>query len=156
MNLRHTAALALVGWYLMLPPNACEESSTCNGKSIFWNAVASLRGQSDSWAVWRNSLQDRVAIDAPLSEWHQLSEFETLKECHAEAVWNSATPIDTDQEKRNLEDVKRARLELKDEGHEKPSTEEVGVRAAMIRGFLNAQAGAARCIASDDPRLKGD
>ncbi len=28
MNLRHAAALALVGWYLMVPPPACLQSQT--------------------------------------------------------------------------------------------------------------------------------
>jgi hypothetical protein len=140
----------------MVPPNACEVSSACNGNSIIWSAIAALRGQSASWTEWRNSLQDRVALDAPLSEWHQLNQFESLKECHVEAIWNSLILSGPDEAKRSLADGERARSELKEEGHEAPSTEEVGVRAAMIRGFLNAQTAAARCIASDDTRLKGD
>jgi hypothetical protein len=57
MNLRHAAALALVGWYLMVPPTANE-----------------VLGLSDP-------AEDLVALRAPLSEWFLSHSFDTAQEC---------------------------------------------------------------------------
>jgi hypothetical protein len=57
MNLRHAAALTLVGWYLMMPPTADE-----------------VLGRSDPG-------EDLVALSAPLSEWFLSQSFDTAQEC---------------------------------------------------------------------------
>jgi hypothetical protein len=57
MNLRHATALALVGWYLMVPPIANTE------------------------AQWITE-----SLVAPLSQWSSLQSFDTAKECEDEAA----------------------------------------------------------------------
>ena len=52
MNLRHAAALALVGWYLMVPPH------------LHWH------GQYETYSP-----------DAPLSEWKHKATFDTEVDC---------------------------------------------------------------------------
>ena len=54
MTLRHAAALALVGWYLMQPPTIRGK----DGKSIFLD-------------------------HAPLSDWRHITSFDTAKDCEA-------------------------------------------------------------------------
>ncbi len=55
MNLSHAAALALVGWYLMVPPR---------------NLHPFVKG-------------DNVDTAAPLSEWTHLASSDSAKECEA-------------------------------------------------------------------------
>jgi hypothetical protein len=55
MNLRHAAALALVGWYLMQPPT----HRGADGKSVFEDAL-------------------------PLTTWKQIAAYDTAKECQAQ------------------------------------------------------------------------
>jgi len=66
MNLRHAATLALVGWYLMKPP-----------LYIPWtDRVRQLLGYpSENWEYDR---------DAPISQWSQVGEFDSLAACHAD------------------------------------------------------------------------
>ena len=65
MNLRHAAALALVGWYLMVPP-------------VHWGIVkAPMRSNT----VYFDP-------DAPLSQWWTQDSFETLSDCReGRFVW---------------------------------------------------------------------
>jgi hypothetical protein len=42
MNLRHTAALALVGWYLMLPP-----LDPANMTQVDWSAVIEMASHEE-------------------------------------------------------------------------------------------------------------
>ena len=56
MNPRHAAALALVGWYLMLPPHGSSGGVTALG-------------------VW---------TDAPMSKWEIDQSFDTADECEQE------------------------------------------------------------------------
>ena len=104
MKLRHAAALALVGWYLMVPPN---QAGWACGQSFAAVLSHQLFGTGDDkLCAHYSSLPD---LDAPLSQWHQAGEpFETLSEC---------------------EEVRDKRLK------------EPGMMLA-------------KCIASDDPRLK--
>lgn len=77
MNLHHAAALALVGWYLMVPPTLAETS--CSG--IF--------STLDRWmnkAAHDKACEDQSKIvnsKAPISEWHEFMFFESLAECEA-------------------------------------------------------------------------
>jgi hypothetical protein len=152
MRFRHAAALATVGWYLMVPPNACDLSSACTGSSIFWSAVESFRSQTpsnrQSEFVWRDRLNNELVFDAPLSKWHQIGEFETLAECRSRYNEN-LKPLPHEQEQA----LNSAKMELNDEGETNPSNDELQSRARLIEGFINDQALQGKCVASDDPRL---
>ncbi len=94
MNLRHTAAFALVGWYLIVPPNVDKP-------------------------------------DAPLSTWNTIKVFDTAVECRdARSKWE-------------IDSVDIVEQNVKRYGH----LQEDDKRQL-------AQGHAARCIATDDPRLK--
>ena len=89
MKLRHAAALALVGWYLMAPP--LYEGHKSN-------------------------------LDAPLSEWVILDSFDSANDC-----WRERSIMNTDHKRDFKHDsIQRERL------------------------------GSISCIATDDPRLKGN
>jgi hypothetical protein len=149
MNARHAAALALVGWYLMLPPTQEALDSNC-GLGDTWTAfrvykdILSLVAPNAAERAETANIEqcDRegivIANDAPLSRWNQGGEFETLAACEAE--------------------------------RQKPLTEKEKAVANFVSGFtrgsgvskddlIRSQETAvniAKCIASDDPRLKGD
>jgi|SRR5208282_4492739 len=96
MNPRHAAALALVGWYLMVPPLTTPKAG--------------------------NALVDS---DAPLSRWMTIASYDTARECNG--VW-----VDT---LRTRSAIMTALREKSD---------------AFVKG---GAVEAARCIATDDPRL---
>ncbi len=99
MNLRHAAALALVGWYLMAPPPN------------------------------QNPNRPQAVIDgtAPLSKWWHLDEFDTAKECKT-------------VREQGREQAKHSGIDTPDRAKE----------------LLYAQRTLSECIATDDPRLKGN
>jgi hypothetical protein len=103
MKSRHAAALALVGWYLMVPPTMGETRWICGKDS----SIAALARQWLDWGEGCSTYNQVAAPGAPLSQWHRVNRFDTVAECE------------------------RGRLQLS-------------------RGKW------AQCIASDDPRLKGD
>lgn len=72
MNIRHAAALALVGWYLMIPP-AVEEDSN-------------------------HALHTKPA---PLSEWQNFESFDTAKECE-EGAKPLVKPMQADVSQQHL------------------------------------------------------
>lgn len=55
MKLRHAAALALVGWYLMVPPLIANPNPTTGGQ---------------------------LEVSAPLSKWEIVRSFDTAAECN--------------------------------------------------------------------------
>jgi hypothetical protein len=67
IKLRHAAAFALAGWYLMVPP--VNHPWTRD----IWH-----------WFDARVAITDKCNPDAPLSEWKQDGEFERVSECQAE------------------------------------------------------------------------
>jgi len=67
MNLRHTAALALLGWYLLTPPIASVGSK--------WNSATK---EYDPYT------------SAPLSQWQTVLTFDTAEECRAELANQNA------------------------------------------------------------------
>ncbi len=148
----HAAALALVGWYLMMPPNACELSSACKGHSIFWGIVSMPRPQSESniqsEMAWRNRMDNDLVLDAPLSEWHQIDEFETLAECRARYEENQKPLPNEQQQYQDL-----AKSQLTDEGTASPSGDALRSRADLLVSSLRLQTIQEMCVASDDPRL---
>ena len=97
MNLRHAAALALVGWYLMVPPPQSFENHKLGPPDLM----------------------------APLSSWRQEDQFDRVKDCEGSML-----------------KTKVYFANLKTNGD------------AGIVNNVKAWMGA-RCIASDDPRLKG-
>jgi hypothetical protein len=99
VNLRHAAALALVGWYLMVPPGErCLEPS-----------------------------------EQPLSKWSTFESFDTAAECRAfQAITIKTT--------KNL-DCSSARK---------------ATRKEWVKNQMRWAAMFGECIASDDPRLKGN
>jgi hypothetical protein len=148
MKPRHAAALALVGWYLMVPPTQEALDSNCAG-----NAWTAFRVYKDFLSMVAPAAADRadaanvkqcdreaivIAPDAPLARWSQRGEFETLTACEAE--------------------------------QQKPLPWQVKMGDDFLAGLMSA-AGVSKgdlirsqeqaltlskCIASDDPRLKGN
>jgi len=143
----HAAALALVGWYLMIPPSAGNLDGACNGKSFFWNVVGTLSTQDrlNSETAMCNRESRRLVASAPLSKWKRVGFDETLAECQARYEEHQKAPSNG----RVM-----AKLELKDEGQASPSDEELKSRADSLTRFLKAQTAAEKCVASADPRLK--
>jgi hypothetical protein len=118
MKLRHAAALALVGWYLMIPP-------------------ALPNGQPN--------------LGAPLSQWGQGGDFDTAAACHKAYGDRLALA------KKALGEVARA-IDLMPEStknSKKPLSQlDPDLYKADLEISLFAlHSAAARCIASDDPRL---
>ena len=109
MNLRHAAALALVGWYLMVPPSMSEMDWTC-GDSLSAHAYHKLFGTADEKECAK--FAEIEAPNAPISKWHEASPFETLSAC------------------------------------------EEGQKRLIDAAKLSSPEHGAKCIASDDPRLK--
>jgi hypothetical protein len=101
MKPRHAAALALVGWYLMVPP---------------------LVGTPPN--------QVSVNLGAPLSEWETYDSYDSAADCHNAALEQLAIS----------EHVS---------AHHNCDTENTCET-------LQTQTKLAKCIATDDPRLKGD
>ena len=109
MNLRHTAALALVGWVLLIPPLVLPESE--------------LRPEPLD-----------VDRKAPLSDWIQEGSFDRAEDCE------------------------KARRALPDEVKNQRTVIIPGAMGAaeIERSHANLVMGAvsARCVRTDDPRLK--
>jgi hypothetical protein len=108
MNPRNTAALALVGWYLMMPPR----------NEITLNALA------------------------PLSRWAIADSFDSASECRL-ALKQKKMIADDEKKQRVAEDERRLQRS------EPPSAniEQIAIEEQNRRSV---------CIATDDPRLKGN
>jgi hypothetical protein len=85
MNLRHAAALALVGWYLMLPPTRFDSSK-----------VFQLRPR------------------APLSEWETVSSFDSAKDCETARTNYDLDDLYKQSQKPRYKDDLRPMLTRKD------------------------------------------
>jgi hypothetical protein len=152
MTVRHAAALALVGWYLMVPPTQEMTDPACNwhNSTFIGGITAVLRGGSD----WNIVICDREALlldtFAPLSEWDSGSAFETLAECQAE----QQKPLSASEKARV---ASAARLAFDSDRKLRPEA-----ASALPNDFVKLALEsretalmASQCIASDDPRLKG-
>jgi hypothetical protein len=73
MNLRHAAAIALVGWYLIFPPTKADVDPHC--------FLPSLSGAQQKLC---DSEGLQMALDAPLSKWKAGSVWQDLAECEAD------------------------------------------------------------------------
>jgi hypothetical protein len=105
MNLRHTAALALVGWYLMMPP-----------------VYKSSAPESEHISVKLGNDYFSIHDEAPISEWENSYSYDPASDCQAvilrllkQKVPKAVDSFEGQQSMRNL---------------------------------------SAKCISSDDPRLK--
>jgi hypothetical protein len=134
MKSRHTAVLALVGWYLLVPPF----KHSWTGDVQYW--MQQMPGVLSSGST-PSPIVDKCTPAAPLSEWTQLDEYEKLAEC------KSAQEKAQDKTREQIKSAENAlHEEFKDAGPskaEKLRTEEE-VDCALY----------ARCVATDDPRLK--
>ncbi len=126
MNPRHAAALALVGWYLMMPPPQFDPATHLpNG------------GPN---------------LDAPLSDWRNEGSFDSAKECQAGLKDNIAFALQIQakiRKEHRSEQQETAEEEKMDRQANVPKGFNRGLRGYGLTGAVNAQ-----CIATDDPRLK--
>jgi hypothetical protein len=138
MKPQHAAALALVGWYLMMPPTQEMLDSSCsNHRSILDSLIATITRESDNDRLKRCDREATMLVpDAPFSRWVQGGEFETLAECRA------------DQKKPLTgEDTEWAKVAG-------GITVSSGVsKEDLIRTQKQALT-FSKCLAGDDPRLK--
>ncbi|MGO9604643.1 MAG: hypothetical protein ACLQAT_14860 [Candidatus Binataceae bacterium] len=83
MKLHHTAvALALMGWYLMMPPNVAQTSCSCAGgfEGRIFDAWIGTNKRMDNCARW-----SKVAdFEAPFSQWSATGSFDTYEQCEAQ------------------------------------------------------------------------
>jgi len=140
MNLRHAAALTLIGWYLMVPPTQEALDSSCSGNPTFSVSgfLLSLFGRETEEQHLNRCDHEGVLFvpEASLSKWNQGGEFETLAECRTE----QQKPF-TEQEKALA-------------GFTSSFTAKSGIsKEDLIRSGEQGIA-LSKCIASDDPRLK--
>jgi hypothetical protein len=105
----HAASLALLGWYLIVPPTA--------GNSV--------RG------------------DLPFGKWENAGSFDTATECRGALI-----KLGKDSEVDIQNALRRCREE------DPVNRQKCGDQRSMTITYQNALE-RARCIASDDPRLKG-
>jgi len=157
MNLRHAAALALVGWYLMVPPMAGDLDETCKsgGRPALSDVTVALLTWTNPDVVNMrrcDRLRNELRYGAPLSDWSQAGSFETLAACEAE--WESSQRYSLNNEGVHSRGV--AKLQLSDEGEQHPSDEDLQFRAQTVETSAREQTLSMKCIATDDPRLKGN
>jgi len=127
MKPRHTAALALVGWFLMMPMIMDKEPvEICPPDSVGAKTPAS--GCEQQRYIYNEA---RVDPTAPLSKWSMACYSESLRDCQAF--------LDKITNARSDRDLERGRSEK-------------SIGDAMDEKFGTS----AQCVASDDPRLKGN
>jgi hypothetical protein len=155
MRFGHATALALVGWYLMMPPMAADRDSSCESQNatfaasdLFW-ALLAWRSPREVNMFRCDNLRHEVLYDAPVSDWRQVGSFETLVACQAEYEKNQKPLKNEDAMSQNI-----AHMEFVDEGESRPSEEQIQTRGNAIELSVIGQSAGEKCIATDDPRLK--
>ena len=106
MSLRHATALALVGWYLMMPPM--------------------LGGNPPIYET------PRPDLNAPLGSWLVAEVFDTAAQCNEALATDREVPPNLDVRKLTAKQF-----------------------AEIQNSKKGLWASSDRCVASDDPRLKG-
>jgi hypothetical protein len=92
---RHAAALALVEWYLMMPPTQEMLDSSCSDRGIVYYLTTLISKETEADRIKRCDREAIVFVpDTKLSLWPQGDEFETLAECRAE---KSKPPTEQDR-----------------------------------------------------------
>jgi hypothetical protein len=117
MNLRHAAALALIGWYLMAPPL---------------------------------SKDGKPNLSAPLSQWNQTGGFDSAKACDNKRESRRKLAAEALNEvQQEMEALPPSNRPLSQSA---PKVYQDDVFASTFAVLVAAS----RCIATDDPRLKGN
>jgi hypothetical protein len=148
---RHAAALALVGWYLMVPPIQEAVDSACQWKQMTYlgRAKGLLRGGGD-WNVIQCDIESLDLDDlAPLSRWQVAGTFDTKTECQTK----QSQPL-TASEITALE--AQAQSTLDNDQTARPK-EAALLPDYFVGHFVRTRQTAiqlSQCIATDDPRLK--
>jgi len=117
---RHAAALALVGWYLMIPP-----LPTTSG----WFSNSSA--------------------PAPISQWKLWASFDSAMLCEAYRGADDSTWLDT------VRRLGAEELGVEAERRNPPKSKTSKAANEAVDEFRDRM-DRARCIATDDPRLKGN
>jgi hypothetical protein len=131
MNRKHAVALALVGWYLMIPPTLDPRTQK---SGLF------------------------VDPSAPLREWDTLATYETKAECersHQERF--SRVKAAEQSDSGEADSIARESAELKQQktfDSEKANALLLRSMAAMSKIQAGQRVILSECIAIDDPRLK--
>jgi hypothetical protein len=120
MKPSHAAALALVGWYLMVPPV----------QQAPWT-VSILRALGYKTYMDDPKLAHQPDRDASLSRWDTLETFETLEGCKAKLA------------------QRQSRFDKRQPPYDRLKSENERIQE---QPWLLTY----RCVASDDPRLKGN
>jgi len=139
MNLRHAAALALVGWYLITPPSQFEPPRLSNGTF-------------DRSAPFSRWLPNGVPnLNAPFKYWRNDGSYDSAKECNS-AIESNIQELQQAVDKlrsRHLSEQQQSAEDDKDDQFFKlPTGWSHGTRHYGLTAAMSAQ-----CIASDDPRL---
>jgi hypothetical protein len=140
MKLRHAIALALAGWYLMLPPTQEMLDSACQAGNV-------TQGLRDASIVQCDLESLQLDTSAPLSKWESGGVFDTLAECHAEQV----QPI-ADEEKKDWEGEPRLAFDddLKNRAEAARLLPNDFIQLAVKTRALAIKL--SQCVASNDPR----
>ena len=168
MNLRHAAALTLIGWYLMIPPTQKDLDDSCGAHSPSGLTLAPVNTLPEtattmdyvSWLLAKASGDHEARLetlskrrcdteaseiqpDASLSYWLQLSAFESLSQCQvALSSFAARHGVPTrEQRETGAEDMASVW------GKQASQMADSRVKAQMD------QEHSATCIATDDPRL---
>ena len=153
----HTAMLFTVGWYLITAPTAADLDSTCpsllrgpSGLAISDIVIGTLTLREPGRVNARRCdiASRQVEIDAPLSRWIELDQFESLAACQAALEGREAKTLEENASYRPI-----AEVQLHDEGIAAPSETDVDLRVSALSAAAKLQIYASRCVASDDPRL---
>jgi hypothetical protein len=82
MNFHRTAALMLMGWCLMVPPNLAKTSWSCAGgfEGRIFDAWIGAGKRTDDCTKWGKI----AAFDTPFSQWSQIGVFDTYNQCEAQ------------------------------------------------------------------------
>jgi hypothetical protein len=165
----HAAALALVGWYLMIPPTQKDLDDSCGAHSPSGLTLAPVNTLPEtatttdyaSWLLAKASGDQETRLetfskrrcdteateiqpDASLSHWLQLSAFESLSQCQAglSSLAAHRAALSTKEQRKTMAEA---------------MTSVWGKQASqMADATLKARTDqelSATCIATDDPRL---
>jgi len=121
MKASHSAALALVGWYLMVPPVRAVFSHTDNDLSV-----------ADKNYSWREFPE----FNLPIAKWDIYESYDSADRCREDIDRNAKG---ADQYLKKHPDLRYIR-----------SSSYLSIAYDHQRWL------AAKCIGTDDPRLKGD
>jgi hypothetical protein len=127
MKLRHAAALALVGWYLMVPPRGVES------KDISHHLFHDTKEATD--ALLNKTAEIGPDPTQPYSDWAIMSSYDTGGQC--------------EQERRKyLEIAANAKEREYRDSQGQPLSDQIKISTKQYEFAV--------CIATDDPRLKGN